>query len=55
MLDPFGGSNVTGEAAEKLSRRWLSFELVEEYIQGSRFRFEAIQKKLLAEGKETYA
>ncbi len=40
VLDPFGGSNVTGEVAESLERRWLCFELVEEYLQGSRFRFE---------------
>ncbi len=44
VLDPFGGSNVTGEAAEKLHRNWLCFELVEEYLKGSRFRFESKQK-----------
>lgn len=40
VLDPFGGSNVTGEVAEGMERRWLCFELVEKYLQGSRFRFE---------------
>ena len=40
VLDPFGGSNVTGEAAESLGRRWLSFELDESYLHASRFRFE---------------
>jgi DNA modification methylase len=40
VLDPFAGSNVTGEAAEAARRRWIAFELVEEYLQGSRFRFE---------------
>lgn len=40
VLDPFAGSNVTGEVAEGLARRWLAFELVEEYLRGSRFRFE---------------
>jgi site-specific DNA-methyltransferase (cytosine-N4-specific) len=40
VLDPFGGSNVTGEVAEGLERRWLCFELVEEYLRASRFRFE---------------
>jgi len=40
VLDPFAGSNVTGEAAEQLGRRWLAFDLVDEYIQGSRFRFD---------------
>lgn len=24
VLDPFAGSNVTGEAAERLERRWIS-------------------------------
>jgi site-specific DNA-methyltransferase (cytosine-N4-specific) len=39
VLDPFAGSNVTGEAAERLGRSWISIELVEEYVVGSRFRF----------------
>ncbi len=46
VFDPFAGSNVTGEAAEKLERRWLAFELKEEYLKGSRFRFNFLQKKL---------
>lgn len=39
VLDPFGGSNVTGRAADRLKRQWLCFELVEDYLKGSRFRF----------------
>lgn len=39
ILDPFAGSNVTGEAADTLNRRWTSIELNEDYIKGSRFRF----------------
>ncbi len=39
VLDPFAGSNTTGKVAELLDRRWLSFELSEEYLRGSRFRF----------------
>jgi site-specific DNA-methyltransferase (cytosine-N4-specific) len=39
VLDPFGGSNVTGKAAEDLRRRWMCFELLAEYLDGSRFRF----------------
>jgi len=39
VLDPFAGSNVTGEAAERLGRKWIAIELAEEYLQGSRFRF----------------
>ncbi|MEM2146097.1 MAG: site-specific DNA-methyltransferase, partial [Candidatus Jordarchaeaceae archaeon] len=39
VLDPFAGSNTTGEAAEKLNRRWLSIEKNEEYVKGSKLRF----------------
>jgi len=41
VLDPFGGSNTTGAVAEKLGRRWLCFEIVPDYLRGSRFRFDA--------------
>ncbi len=41
VLDPLAGSCVTGEVAEFLNRRWLCFDLVEEYLQGAQFRFEA--------------
>lgn len=41
VLDPFAGSNTTGAVAESLRRRWLAFENVEEYLKGSKFRFEA--------------
>lgn len=40
VLDPFAGSNSTGYAANALRRRWISFELSEEYLRGSRLRFE---------------
>ncbi|WP_211104251.1 site-specific DNA-methyltransferase [Azospirillum sp. Sh1] len=39
VLDPFSGSNTTGAVAESLSRRWIAFDEVEEYVAGSRFRF----------------
>lgn len=39
VLDPFAGSNVTGEASELLGRKWKSFELSEEYLRASLFRF----------------
>jgi site-specific DNA-methyltransferase (cytosine-N4-specific) len=42
VLDPFAGSNVTGEAAERLARRWIAIEQVEDYIKGSRHRFPAL-------------
>lgn len=40
VLDPFAGSNITGAVAEKLGRRWIAVELVEEYVKGSMVRFE---------------
>jgi site-specific DNA-methyltransferase (cytosine-N4-specific) len=39
VVDPFAGSNITGEVAERLGRHWLAFELVEEYLLASTFRF----------------
>ena len=39
VLDPFAGSCVTGEVCEKLERRWICCETVEQYITGAKFRF----------------
>ncbi len=39
VLDIFSGSNTTGQAAEQLSRRWLSMELDREYAALSAVRF----------------
>jgi DNA modification methylase len=41
VLDPFAGSNTTGAAAERLQRRWIAVDKSEDYVQASRFRFEA--------------
>jgi len=43
VLDPFAGSNVTGEAAEANDRRWIAIELAEEYLKGSTFRFNGLR------------
>ncbi len=40
VLDPFAGSNTTGYVAEILGRRWVAFESSEEYLRGSKLRFE---------------
>ena len=40
VLDPFAGSNTTGFVAEKMGRRWIGLEMLEEYLKGSKFRFE---------------
>jgi site-specific DNA-methyltransferase (cytosine-N4-specific) len=39
VVDPFAGSNVTGQVAEALGRRWLSVEINEAYVASSRLRF----------------
>ena len=39
VLDPFAGSCVTGEVAERLGRKWLCVEIVESYLRGAKGRF----------------
>ncbi|MFQ5758500.1 MAG: DNA methyltransferase [Candidatus Bathyarchaeia archaeon] len=39
VLDPFSGSNVVGEVAERLGRKWISVEINLDYVVGSAFRF----------------
>lgn len=45
VLDPFGGSLTTGAVAEKLERRWISGEAVEEYLKAGTFRFIESEKE----------
>ncbi len=65
VIDPFAGSNVTGEVCERLKRHWIAVDLVEEYLEGSKFRFDKFsvgdwveqngQKSfILREGNEKY-
>jgi site-specific DNA-methyltransferase (cytosine-N4-specific) len=39
VVDPFAGSNVTGEVCERLNRNWIATDIVEDYLKGSVFRF----------------
>ncbi len=39
VMDPFGGSCITGEVAERLKRKWICSELVEDYVRGAVGRF----------------
>jgi DNA modification methylase len=39
VLDPFAGSNVTGQVAERLERSWISVEINADYVAGSQLRF----------------
>jgi DNA modification methylase len=48
VFDPFGGSCVTGEAAERLKRKWVCVELEKHYIEGGRLRFpvKSLERKI---------
>jgi site-specific DNA-methyltransferase (cytosine-N4-specific) len=39
VFDPFAGSCVTGEVAERLGRKWICVELVRNYLEGALGRF----------------
>ncbi len=39
VLDPFAGSCVTGEVAERLGREWVCVDTVEPYLRGAKGRF----------------
>ena len=39
VLDPFAGSNTTGQIAEELKRHWIAIEAEQKYIDGSKGRF----------------
>lgn len=39
VVDPFAGSCVTGEVCERIKRRWVCVEMVEEYLLGASARF----------------
>lgn len=39
VLDIFGGSGTTGEAAERLERSWATIDLNPDYVRASAFRF----------------
>ena len=40
VFDPFGGSCMTGEVAERLGRKWTCVELNESYLKGAIGRFD---------------
>lgn len=39
VVDPFAGSNTTGEACEGEKRRWIACEIEKKYLDGSKLRF----------------
>lgn len=52
VLDIFAGSNVTGSVAENLNRTWLAFEMRQDFLEGSKFRFGLEVDPLKAGAKE---
>ena len=54
VLDPFAGSCMTGEVAERLGRNWACCDLMEDYLHGALGRFRDAdtpsQKALFARG-----
>ncbi len=45
VLDPFGGSCMTGMVAEGLGRRWVCVELSESYLKGALGRFQGEKRQ----------
>ena len=50
VLDPFAGSNTTGEVAQEMGRQYLAFDLDEDYLAASRFRFEELDGEPSGDG-----
>lgn len=44
VLDPFAGSNTTGMVSEALQRKWIAVEMVKDYLEASKFRFDTIEE-----------
>jgi len=53
VLDPFGGSNTTGAAAETLHRKWLAIEPRRDYIRASRGRFKRTLSRRMKSKRRT--
>ena len=54
VLDPFGGSCVTGAVAEALGRQWVCCEMSEEYLNGALARFVPTPVSLLKNRPASY-
>lgn len=54
VVDPFAGSCVTGEVAERLARKWVCIEISENYLEGALARFDTqlvAQKEIRGNGQ----
>lgn len=54
VLDPFAGSCVTGEVCERLGRKWVCIDTVEEYLKGALARFHRINHTEKTKSKKDY-
>jgi len=54
VVDPFAGSCVTGEVAEKLGRNWICVDTVEEYLEAAQGRFNEENLKTNGSQEEVY-
>jgi len=52
IFDPFAGSCITGEVAERLKRRWICCDNVEEYLAGALGRFKNSEATLFPDFQE---
>jgi DNA modification methylase len=50
VIDPFAGSCVTGEVAERLDRNWICIELRKDYVDGALGRFIGDEKPATSNG-----
>jgi DNA modification methylase len=55
VLDPFGGSCVTGMVAESMKRKWACIELSSEYIRGGLARFHSGEAAMARGRAATYS
>lgn len=51
VVDPFAGSCVTGEVAQRLKRKWTCVELLEDYLRGGVARFPGREAPPAADGR----
>lgn len=54
VFDPFAGSCVTGEVAERLKRKWVCAELVDSYLKGALGRFKVAPKLIVPKVEDGY-
>ncbi len=53
VFDPFAGSCVTGQVAERLKRKWICCDNVEDYLAGAIVRFEKNEATLFPDMPES--